>query len=483
MKAQKILGLFVILSLMLMVVPAAQAGGPPGNWASGIACQNLSSSQAANVTLYFYQEDNPSPVLTYVDPNPVPADGFRGYYTPSSPPGVPDGFLGSVVVSSNTEMACNVNTQTTGSGTLADPYRIGTSAGFNSSQIAPKMYAPQIMKAYSGWNSYLSVMNTSSSSVSVTISYKDRYGTALSANETRTIPGNTNHIFYQSDNANLPTNLIGSAVISADNGTTNLAVTAEFYNSAVDNTTAQLHAYNGFSSGATKLLLPRFVRNYYGYNSGISIQNVGNASTTVSITFTDAINTKYYYNSGAIAAGASLVLYAPNIVELNPMDLLNVTQRFGNAVITSTGGVPIVAIVNEDNRGGGGVPPERVGQGSTYNGFVDGAQTNTAFFPQITRHASGVFSGGFQVSNTSGNPGTCDIFYTNASAANQLGVAIPANGTISKFAPNVPNLPDGFNSSVRVTCTVPIVGIANLAVDVNSGRFGDSFTTSNGLNK
>jgi hypothetical protein len=142
-----------------------------------------------------------------------------------------------------------------------------------------------------------------------------------------------------------------------------------------------------------------------------------------------------------------------------------------------------VAIINEDNRGGAGVPAERVGQGSTYNAIPDGSQTSTVFFAQVTRKASGIYSGGFQVANTTANGGTCSIDYSGTTSADETNVSLPANGSFRRYAPNVPNLPDGFNASVTVICTRDVVAISNLAVEVGSGRYGDSFTQANGLNK
>jgi len=345
------------------------------------------------------------------------------------------------------------------------------------------MYAPQVMKNLAGWNSYIAVQNTDTSDASVTVTYKDAAGNAVTgATETVTIPAQSTHIFYQDSNTGLPDNFIGAATISADNGTSKLAVVVNFYNDGSMSSKAQLHSYNGFASGANKLYVPRVVRNFYGYNSGLSIQNIGTSNTTVKITFNFAGNS-YTYTSGTIAPGAALALYAPNMSELSGVDSLPQSQRFGSAVVEVQSGGPIVAIVNEDNRGGAGVPVERAGQGSTYNAIPAGTETTTVFFAQIARNAGGIFSGGFQVANTTNTDGTCNISYAGASAANETGVTLPANGSIARYGPNVTNLPDGFNGAVTVTCDVSIVGISNLAVNPGSGRYGDSFTQGNGLNQ
>lgn len=491
MKKTRIFSLIAIAALLFTLVPAASAGGPPGNWASGISCQNLSTTTAANITLYYYEEDNSTYVLMYADPTSIPPSGFRGYYTPNVA-NLPDGFLGSVVVSSNTEMACNVNTDTTSAGTQADPLRKGTSAGFNSGQVSKTMYAPQVEKAFYGYNSYISVQNTGGSPTNVTITYKDRYGNDVpAATESKTIAGNTNHIFYQADNTGLPADYVGGAKISSD--TNPVAVTVEFYASGADFKSSQLHSYNGFSTGADRLLVPRYVFDYYGYNSGLTVQNVGSSATTITITFTDvAGNPPYIYNSGTIPAGASLALYLPDVPALAPMKTLPLSQSYGNAIVQAATGGQIVAIVNQDNRGGVSkgyvVPDRRAGQGGTYNAFLNGTQTFKVFFPQVPDKAGGIYSGGLAFSNTTASVGTCTVTWSSWQSnppVVQSNLPMPAYGTISLYAPNITGLTDGFNASATAECNVQIIGIGNFAADpqVSSARYGDTFSEYNGLNQ
>jgi hypothetical protein len=485
MKLNRIFTVVIVIALMLALVPAASAQGPSGTWVSGIACQNLDNVNAATIILQFYPEGSGTSVLDYNDT--IPAGGSKNYYTPSSPPGLPSTFLGSVLVESSTQLACNVNTQNTGTGTPSNPFRIGTSAGFGDADTGSNMYVPQVMKAFASsgtWNSYIAVQNATSASVNVTVSYKDRYGVAIpAANETAAIPGFSNHVFYQESNANLPSNFLGAATVQADGG---IAVVANLYNDGTVSSQSQLLSYNGFASGSTKLLVPRFVRRFYGYNGGMSIQNIGTASTTVQIVFT-FLGTSYTYNSPAIAAGAALFLYAPNITELNPVDSLAIGSRTGTAVITSSG-QPVIAIVNEDNRGnaadndGTPVPVERVSQGATYNAFIDGRQTTTTFFPQIVAGANAIYSGGFQVSNTTATAASCTATF-NKQPGLTWAFTLPAYGSVSKFAPTIPGIVQPYNGSVTVVCDQAVVGISNLAYIVDTGLVGDSLSSNGGLNR
>jgi len=485
MKAIRILGLLVVLSMLLVAAPAS-AAGPAGSWATGIACQNMGTS-AALISISFYSEGSATAALTYTDPNTVAVDGSRNYYTPNSFADLPASFLGSGVVSSDQPLACNINTQTTGTGTGASPYRIATAGAVSEEAGAPIAYVPQVMKTLGGtWNSYIAVQNTSMANVAVTVTYKDRNGVDQgSATEHATVPGQSNKVFYQADNAGLAAGFLGSAVVSADDGTTKLAVLVNLYNNAADSSNAQFLSYNGVSTGGQKLFVPRFVRNYYGYNGGLSIQNIGAADTTVTINFHFAGNT-YTYTSPTIVKGAALALYAPQITELNPVDALGNGQRFGSAEITTTG--TVVAIVNEDNRGvplagEDAIPAERKGQGGTYNAPVDGPQTTTVLFPQVTNKAGGVFSGGFQVANTTATLAHCNISFAGQPGASQTNVELPANGSLARFGPGVAGLAAGFNGAATVVCDQPVIGIGNLAVEVGSGKVGDSLTVTTGINK
>ena len=378
-----------------------------------------------------------------------------------------------------------MNTQTTGTGTSTSPFRIGTSTGFNSDQVKSKFYAPQVIKNYSGWNSYLAIQNADpTTAATVNISYKDRFGTSYpSANQQFVIQPNTNKVVYLNENSNLPaSNFQGSAVVEATSTSAKLAMVVNFYNSGSGASTSQFHSYNGFTGGSAKVFLPRVVRNYYNYNSGVTVQNVGTGDATYKINFYFPGSTDpYVYNSGTVAGGASEILYLPDVDALDPVDALPGNMRYGYAVVVSTDGT-FVAIVNEDNRGGAGVPVERAGQGSSYNGVLDGTQSNKVIFPQIPRNKSN-FSGQFVVSNTTSNAGTCDIVFSGVPAATLNDVELPANGTISRYLPNIANLPNGFNQGVTATCTQPVVGIFNLSINLNTGLRGDSFTQSTGLNQ
>jgi len=475
----KSLKMLIVVALAVAALPLAGAsvGAQGGTWVSGVTVQNLSSTSVANITITFYNQGG-SQAHSLSDT--ISAGGQKTWYLPSHVPGLADGFIGSAVVSSDQPVAAIVNTQvpTTGTGTTDNPNRVGTSTGVLETKVGPKAYVTQIMKAYYGWNSYLAVQNAGASDTTVTVHYYDAAGTEVDT-DAPTIPANGSHVFRQELNGDLPSNFVGSAVI--DGGGQNIAVVCNFYNAGTDHTTAQFHSYNGFTSGATKLYVPRVVKDYYNYQSGLKVQNISEtSSTTVTVTYYFGGST-YVQTSSTIGPGQA---WGPYLGSESQVPELAGVSGSGSAVIESTGGVSIVATINEDNR----VDP--AGRGVTYNAFLDGEETNTVFFPQVTAEYYG-YSSGIQIQNVGTASADLTVTYSGQTPFAYTGLAPGASW--SQFAPNAPGMTagpgnDDYNGSVTVTSTQAIVGIANLSfrqdVDGRYGmNYGDSFAAYNGINQ
>lgn len=479
------------LALLLALPLAVNAQGPAGTWVSGIMIQNQSDTAPANVTITFYWADGAGTGAAGTKTVQIPAGQSASFYIPDlvldGGGSLPDNFVGSAVVESDQPVSANVNTQvpTTSGTSPSDPNRIGTASGVLNP--APKLYFTQVMKNYWGWNSYIAVQNTTGTPANVTVRYyNDSDGSELTAaRETVTIPAFSTHLFYQSANANInapaPGGWGGSAVVE---GNQPLAGIANFYNEGSSQATAAFQSYNPFTGGATKLYVPRLLLNYFDYQGGIKIQNVGTAATNVTVTYFFGANS-YTQTITGLQPGAAFPIYMPDVAEV-PDTVGGHPVGAGSAVITSSGGVPIVATVNEDNRVGAAIAGHE-GRGVTYNAFLDGEQTNTVFFSQVTSRFYG-YSGGVQVQNvgtaaanvtaTFSAPGMADVTVT---------AVVQPNTSISWYAPDATGYTD-FNGSVVVTSDQPIVGIAN-----NSHRsdtdtrypmnFGDSYSEYNGVNR
>jgi len=458
---RKLLTVLTVVGLLASLAVVAGAQGPTGVYSTGVSCVNLESSEAT-ISINFY--DSSGAVVGTID-DTIAAGGNKLYWIPSQPQ-VPSGFLGSAVVSSDVAVACSVNTQTS-SGTT----RLGTSNGVPQSGTGAKLYAPQVMNDAGGWSSYVAVQNASGSSVSVTAKYFDMSGAQV-ASDTQVIPGSSSHVFYQ-DGGTLAAGFMGSATFESSDGTTPLAGTVNFYNAGTTGSNSQFHSYNTFTSGASKVYGPRVAKNLsgQGWTSGWACQNLGPGTADISAEVTmlnqDTSGTvSATLNKTGLAAGQAWFVYVGSSTGTG---LDDISKGYGSVVMTATGGT-IACIFNEDNR------TMYAGQGSTYSGIPDGAQSTTMFFPQIVALGSSSYQGGFQIANTTSTATTCDYLYSDGTSVSSQ--SLPANGSLSTFAPN--QVSADFNGSVTVTCGQPIVGIYNMTI---FGGSGDPFATNNGVNR
>jgi hypothetical protein len=458
---KRLLSLLVVLSLLgAFGALVVSAQGPTGVYSTGISCVNLDTS-VATIAVDFYNSSG-SVVGTINDT--IPGEGNVLYWIPSRSE-VPEPFLGSAVVSSDAPVACSVNTQTS-SGTI----RLGTSNGVDSSATGATLYAPQVLNNYSGWSSYVAVQNAGSSAVSVTARFLNTSGTEVHS-ESRTIQARSSEVFYQ-DDGSLPTPFFGSATFASGDGSTPLAGTVNFYNAGTSGSNAQFHSYNTFTDGAAKVYGPRVAKNLsgQGWTSGWSCQNLGPSAANVTANVTmlnqDTSSTvSATLSKSNLAVGQAWAVY---VGSATGTALDAIAKGYGSVVMDATGG-DIACIFNEDNRA------LYSGQGSTYSGIPDGEQTTKAFFPQVVALGGSSYQGGFQIANTTATAATCTYTFSDGTVVSNQN--LPASGSLSVFAPAHVS---GFNGSVTVECTQPIVGIYNMTI---FGGSGDPFATNNAVNR
>jgi hypothetical protein len=468
---KRILLILVLLAIGILLPTAAFAQGPSGSYASGIACLNLSQDNTL-ATITFYNQQGGT-VTTVSNPALEPNKPWL-LFTPSIS-GLGSGFLGSAVVGSGAEVACSVNTQTTG-GTQ----RVGTAEGVATANTGAKLYATQVLNNAGGFSSYVAIQNAGDAAADVRVTYYNLQGQQAIAPQTVNIPAKSSKVFYQ-DQAGLAAGFNGSATFEAVNGTTPLAGAVALYSTGG----AQLLSFNTFKDGANKVYLPRVAKNLsgQGYTGGWACQNLGPdpADMTMNVTMLNqatstTVNAQLTKNG--VAVGQSWLGYFGSTLGNAALDAIQ--RGYGSAVVTSTGG-KIACTVNEDNRTGGGTQPNLIGQGATYGGVPDGGQSTKIFFPQIVALGANSFRGGFQIANTTGTATTCTYTYSNGDIVNNAPLA--ANGSNSIFAEsNLTNNKTNFNGSVVVQCGQPVVGIYNLSI-IGGAAAGDPYASNNGINQ
>jgi hypothetical protein len=479
-------------------VHAETLQSPTTQLVSGITVQNLNASAAATVTIQFYDgsssttpgsEETAAAINTSIGPGQQ-----QTWYTPTQTK-LPVGFNGSAVVSASQPVAAIFNIQaptSTGTGP-SDPTRVTTNTGVNSSQVASTLFVPQLYKLDGGFTTSIAIQNAGGAPSTVTITYRDSFGNVIAgANDSGTVQPSSNLIVEQTKNSHLANNTAYSAVVTGG-PTDRLAAIVLLNNQDTSSSNAQLLSYNAQAFGGTKLWAPRLSNNYYGFGSGLTIQNLDTstpANVTISYSFACQGSTPSASPTQNLTINpeASSVLYLPNL------SFIPSGNSCGKGAATITSNTNITALVNEDNR----VNPEFIGQGTSYNAFVDGTQTGSAFMPQVTSRLSG-FASGITIQNagTSAASATVTINDPKASVTKSIQVTTPVlqpGGSYILFVPNAwtsPSVSSGdvenLNGSGIISSSQPMFALANISYrgDVDpaytsshstpASAFGDSY--------
>jgi hypothetical protein len=131
------------------------------------------------------------------------------------------------------------------------------------------------------FNFYSSVVvqNASGSAVNVTLDIFTAGSSSPVYTETKSnVPAYASVNFEQQGNASLAANTPYSARITA---TGPVAPVVTVYGMASANN--QLYSYNPFQAGAKTMYAPVVMKNYFGYNSALVIQNMGTTTTNVTV--------------------------------------------------------------------------------------------------------------------------------------------------------------------------------------------------------
>lgn len=463
---------FIVIALVALLVMqglaiSAFAAPPAGTWITGIQVQNVSTTQDAHITVTFYWAAGTAQAgqVAHSFTDTIPMGKALAYYVPNIA-GVPANFVGSVVVSSDVEVAAVLNTSKVSTGVGTDAKRVGTAVGVMDPSNT--VYAPLLRKNFYQYNSYIAVQNTANTTTTVVVNYTDSAGTAIpAAKETVDVPPFSTKIFYQNDNTNLPDGFWGSAIIT---GTQPLATVVNVAAAGSSIASAGFESYNGFGSGVTKLYLPKLTVNYYGYQGGFTIQNTGNAAATMTITYHYGANV-YTKQSPLIQPGQAWgVFLATSVNSGLPVG----TSGVGSGVVESL--QPMVAIVSERN--------DTYGFDFASQGVPDGSGTTTALFPKFDSRFYD-YDGGIAIQNLGTTSTTLRATFSMQGHTDVVvdSPEIGPGGSYPWYGPNVvPALGSGFVGSV-VVVSLNSQPIAGVYTSRNVVLTGDSAGAYNGIQK
>ena len=405
-------GLVALALLMALAIPAAaQVPGPGGPYNSAFTVQNLGSTDA-NCTFSLYGT-SATPAYTS---SAFVVSGDGSYFVYVGNLSVGDGQY-SAVVSCDQDVAAVAN--------MTDDVRAASYSGFRAAETGTTLYAPGIYKSYYGFTTNVVVQNTTSGAIDIDLEvYAAGSSTPVETFSETSVPANTSVSFDQGD---LASSGLYSAKIVA---TGEAAAVVDIWNSA-----GQLYSYNAFGSGATVAYAPVLMSGYWGFNTALTVQNLGSSATLVTVTYSDAST-----HSETVAANSSELFYTPN-------EGLG-AGWLGSAKVES-GGEPIVALINEEGA---------LNRAASYSGFAAGSTTANA--PIVMKDYYD-----YSTSITCQNIGTSatdiTITYSDASSTTDTATGVAANGSALFYQPDETGLSAGFNGSAVITAGENIVCVVN----------------------
>ena len=445
-KITKFSVLWLLLALVLMAMPVAPAAARPSaqtlTYDACIQVQNLSSS-AANITVDYYAQGNSTAVASPSDT--ITGDSSNTYCPLSA---VPDGFNGSVVISSDQPVAAIVNV-TGGAWSAFDASYAGFSGGSTTVSV------PLLFKDSWGYNTWFNVQNVGSSTATVNVSYSD--GTSNSAS----VAPNLSYTFDQATEAHTQDVFAATVTCSEPIVVTVLEVGS-----------AMLFGYDGFASASQNPVMPLVQANNWGFTTGIQVQNAGGSSTQVTISYTASDAGTDCTETHTIAAGASetFALLAWDASGTGNTCVNGETFVGSAEVTTNSTSQDLVAIANQHNFS--------TNKGAAYGGFDPSAATSIVVFPLIMDRNWGYFTG-FNVMNV-GSSATSVSCTFSGSGVTVGPTSLDPGEALTHVQLGV--ISDGYTGSARCTATggdAKIVGVANELLNVGNN---DTFLVYEGFN-
>jgi Big-like domain-containing protein len=304
--------------------------------------------------------------------------------------------------------------------------------------------------AYGGYVTVATIQNIGSAAANVVIDYFNQNGAPVGAGDAiGSLPVNGSWTVRQDNGNSFPgsggdATQAGSAVVYSSQPVA--ASVNEFAPGNVGDATSYSAVQVASGVGAV-LYAPTIVNNAYGgYTTGIGLLNEGSGPTNVTITYRDGTGAVAKTQIvSALAAHAYQALYSGDATLALPSGFA------GTATITSSGGQPLGAVVNEVGPGG---------QFSSYDAVPAGGLALNA--PVALNNAFGGYYTGMGIQNTSAAAGSVTVtYYDTAGTPTVKSFSIPANGSLGVYQGSVTDGPAAGAYTATITSTVAVAAIVN----------------------
>ncbi|NOK62433.1 MAG: hypothetical protein GFH27_549293n167 [Chloroflexi bacterium AL-W] len=456
-KAFRVAMATAITAASVVGVGTASAQDGEDTFATGFNLVNLSDTEA-NVTISFYAEGQGTAQTTFN--TAVPAGEPVTFAELSVIEGLNEGFSGSAVVSSDQEVAAVVNVVRNGD--------LAVGAGYSAvSEGAQEVIIPLLFKNFTSldFDSYFNVQNVGTEVANVTVTYEG------GATETATVQPGSSARFDQGTNPDLPDGFNSSAAVTSDQP---IAV------AVVQNGNTVL-GYNAIASPSTTPLFPLVAGNNSNFFSGVSIRNVGDQSTDVTVSYAPsqagtACTETQTIPSGEARNFALYTLDATTGDSDTPITTDCDRSVFfvgSGQVTTNSANQPLAATVNQQNN-------VNVSGGS-YTAVDPSEASGTLVMPIIQDTFFGFFTG-FSIVNVGDAPTSIECTYAQSDVTQSVENLAPGATWTAQQSGVIPaNTDNGYNGSGVCTASASGAQIIGVLNQLGSGE-DDSFFVTNAIN-
>jgi len=477
MKMSSIVGVVGILALLLVSAVAAQSNLPGGGWWSGEQVQNVGTGDAT-ILVTAYDKNSQTTYQTQA----VVAAGAAKTFVPSDFSGMPSGFQGSAVVSSDQPIKAivNVTNRQSGSYGVSGGKAAAQYQGIDGSMVSTTLYFPLAKGDHYDKTTTFYIQNAGTAAATAQAVFRMRNGDVYTYT-TPPIEPNRLVVFSVLDapDWNPPSNdgRVGGMQITSSQPLA--GVVMEHYTAENPATVAQ--STRGFTSADfdTRAYVPVIKNNRFGRFTGIQVQNVSSGSIDITVTYKGtagacAGNT-YADSATNVAAGTSYTFVQYGGSTNLPEDCT------ASATIEGTGS--IVAIVNESYRSDYlAAHPGLDQRAVTSSAIPDSSATTEVSVPLFKDDRYGKRTG-LQVQNVGTAPATNIVAtFSCSGAASFTAISHPQSadvgGAVLFYTPSDdpgmftsanPFSSNNVNCAVTITSDQPIVAIANESVTPGSG--------------
>jgi hypothetical protein len=295
---------------------------------SQFSVQNTDIGGSANITVKVYQSGASTPAVQFTDSVARGTSKTYDLGSGSQFSGLANGFLGSIVVTGDKNLAVQSFVDFVGGSKAVYAF-----SGLDAASAASKLYAPLVRRGFAGATTGISIVNPNATAVTVNITYRHNPASGDPGDYTQslTIAANSSAVAYQGTGP-MPAGWLGSAVLEAT------GPIVAMVNDAGAGTSAAYNAPSAADGGNTiSVPLVRNKQTTSQFTTGVQIMNVGTGTATVSITYKTSGGTSYGPETASVPQYGSVTFYQP----AGPFPV----GAYGSATVTSS--EDVVVIVND----------------------------------------------------------------------------------------------------------------------------------------